>query len=343
MHLAGEGGMAQVWKARDRNGIGDDTYVAVKHMRGDLAGQGHYVAMFAEEARVGQTLRAPNLVEVRAYLVEGSDYYVIMEWVDGVDLGTWLRWHRQLGTRTDWVACVGLAIGTLRALAAAHERRIPGSGVLAPIVHRDVSPHNILLSYDGRVKVIDFGLALASDRTKETTDPGVVKGKMSYLAPEIANGSRPTPATDVFAAASVLWECLANERLFEASNDYEVFVKVRDCIVPSIRAVRPDLPMTLSSILHLALTENPAERPTATAFANSLAAVLSKHQKQIDARDILAESIARLRRDSQAEGIVSLPPDPPTPPGGLLFAPAKKLLDWGERLLGRKRSPTRTD
>src|SRR5262249_19222926 len=122
------------------------------------------------------------------------------------------RRPRQLGEvhvarneSTRWELVAAVAVGVLRALAPAHRRTGP-DGAPLPIIHRDVSPHNVLLTTRGMVKLIDFGLAFAPDRAQETTDPGIVKGKMSYLAPEIVTGGRPSPASDQFACGSVLWE-----------------------------------------------------------------------------------------------------------------------------------------
>jgi eukaryotic-like serine/threonine-protein kinase len=190
VEIAGSGGMADVWRGRVRGHGSFERTVAIKQMHPALASQPSYVKMFAEEARLGADLRSTNIAEVYDFVAEGGNYYMILEWIEGVDLGTWVRHHAAHSEPTKWELIAAIGVGILRALAAAHERR-DQLGNLVPVVHRDVSPHNVLLTTQGVAKLIDFGLALAPDRTEDTTEPGVVKGKMSYLAPEIVAGGRP--------------------------------------------------------------------------------------------------------------------------------------------------------
>ncbi len=192
IEVAGRGGMADVWRGRVRGDSGFVRDVAVKQMHQNLAGQSQYVAMFVEEARVGSTLQSPNVAEVHDFVHDRGNYYMVLEWIEGVDLGSWIKWHVSRNEQTRWELVAAVAVGVLRGLAAAHER-VGADGRPAPIVHRDVSPHNVLLTTRGMVKLIDFGLALAPDRRQELTEPGIVKGKMSYLAPEIVAGGRPVP------------------------------------------------------------------------------------------------------------------------------------------------------
>ena len=170
IEVAGRGGMADVWRAEVEGDLGFRRMVAVKQMHPALAEQPLYVTMFVEEARLGAALESPNLAEVRDFIAERGNYYMVLEWVEGVDLGTWTRWHFERGEGPRWELVAAVGVGVLRGLAAGHERL--EDGVVAPVVHRDVSPHNILLTTRGLVKVIDFGLALAADRRLEATEPG---------------------------------------------------------------------------------------------------------------------------------------------------------------------------
>ncbi len=293
--VAGRGGMAIVWRALLRGDHGFVRTVAVKQMHPHLAKQPQYVDMFVEEARVGATLYSPNIAQAYDFVAEHGNYYLVMEWVDGIDLGSFIRYHVERETRPRWDLIAAIGIGTLRGLAAAHERT-DASGALAPVVHRDVSPHNILLTTRGMVKVIDFGLSLAADRTSELTEPGVVKGKMSYLSPEIVAGERPTPLSDQFAAGSVLWEALVGRKLFEGATDYDTYVKVRDVQVQPLRPYRPDVPAPLVNVIHKALAPREEQRYASVRdMAGHLGAVLRRVKSRKDLHTLLARSVLDAR------------------------------------------------
>ena len=296
IEIAGRGGMADVWRGRVRGDWGFVRDVAVKQMHQNLASQPPYVAMFVEEARVGSSLQSPNVAEVHDFVHDRGNYYMILEWIDGVDLGTWIRWHVGRNEQTRWELVAAVAVGILRGLAAAHERHGP-DGSLMPVVHRDVSPHNVLLTNRGMVKLIDFGLALAPDRTQETTEPGIVKGKMSYLAPEIVAGSRPLPASDQFACGSVLWEALVGRKLFDGTTDYETYTRLRDCMIQPLRPLRPDVPQPFVQIIHRALSADINARfPSAREMARQIGTTLKKVQLRKDLHTVLSKSVAEARQ-----------------------------------------------
>src|SRR5215470_10649707 len=205
--------MASVYKAVVRGAAGFQRTVAVKHIKPEYRAIKNYIDMFIEEARVGSELAHPNIVQVHDFVVENGSYYLVMEWVDGIVIA---------------------AVGTLRGLGAAHDRRAP-DGTPSPVIHRDVSPANILLGVNGVVKLSDFGLARARDRVASLTAPGTVKGKLSYLAPEVTFGKSNTSQSDLFGVGSILWETLAGERLFDGKNDIEIFKKIRACQIPPDR------------------------------------------------------------------------------------------------------------
>jgi len=164
------------------------------------------------------------------------------------------------------------------------------------VVHRDVSPHNILITTDGLVKLIDFGLSLAVDRGKELTDPGVVKGKMSYLSPEIVAGERPTPLSDQFAAGSVLWEALVGRKLFDGKTDYDVYKKLRDGQVEPLRPLRRDVPRELAATIHRALSADESKRfESAREMTAQLVDVLRSHRVPKDLPELLGESAREAR------------------------------------------------
>ncbi|MBP8809013.1 MAG: serine/threonine protein kinase [Kofleriaceae bacterium] len=294
IEVAGRGGMADVWRAEVEGDLGFRRTVAIKQMHPGLAGQPTYVQMFVEEARLGAALESPNLAEVRDFIAHRGNYYMVLEWVEGIDLGTWVRWHFERGEAPRWELVAAIGVGVLRGLAAAHERHV--GGVAAPVVHRDVSPHNVMLTTRGLAKLIDFGLALAADRTADATEPGVVKGKMAYLSPEIVSGARPVPASDQFAVGSVMWEALVGRKLFDGANDYETYVRVRDCQVPPLKPLRPDVPADVAALIARALAPRVDQRyPSAREFARQLGTALKKVQLRRDLHALLSRSVSDAR------------------------------------------------
>jgi eukaryotic-like serine/threonine-protein kinase len=300
IEIAGRGGMADVWRGRVRGDSGFVRDVAVKQMHANLASQPQYVAMFVEEARLGSALQSPNVSEVHDFVHDRGHYYMILEWIEGIDLGSWVRHHISHGEATRWEMIAAVGVGILRGLASAHERLGPDGRPL-PIVHRDVSPHNVLLTTRGMVKLIDFGLALAPDRTQELTEPGIVKGKMSYLAPEIVSGGRPIPASDQFACGSVLWESLVGRKLFDGATDYETYTRLRECQVQPLRPLRSDIPAAFAQIIHRALSAKPETRfPSTREMARQIGTALKKVQLRKDLHTVLARSVIEAR---EAQGI----------------------------------------
>jgi eukaryotic-like serine/threonine-protein kinase len=291
--LAGEGGMASVYKAVVRGAAGFQRPVAVKHIKPEYRALKNYIDMFIEEARVGAELAHPNIVQVHDFCSESGSYYLIMEWVEGIDLGALIKVNRDNVRNVPWPVAVTIAIGALRGLGAAHDRVAP-DGTPAPVIHRDVSPHNVLLGVNGAVKISDFGLARARDRAASLTAPGTVKGKLSYLAPEVTFGKPNTVQSDLFGVGSVLWETLTGDRLFDGKNDIEIFKKIRACKIPSIQARRKDVPAALAAVLEVALSANPANRyANAEEYAHALDLVVK--QAGINATAVLAAEVADAR------------------------------------------------
>jgi serine/threonine-protein kinase len=293
--VAGEGGMATVYKAVVRGAAGFQRTVAVKHIKPEYRGLKNYIDMFIEEARVGSELAHPNIVQVHDFVSEGGSYYLVMEWVEGIDLGALIKAYRDGNNDVPWPLAVAIGIGTLRGLGAAHDRIAP-DGTAAPVIHRDVSPHNVLLGVNGAVKLSDFGLARARDRAASLTAPGTVKGKLSYLAPEVTFGKPNSVQSDLFGAGNVLWETLSGERLFDGKTDVEIFKKIRACQVPPIAARRSDVPALLAAVLDVALSPDPANRyATADEFAQALGEVM-KQAVGVSSASALGTAVAQARR-----------------------------------------------
>jgi serine/threonine-protein kinase len=268
--------MAVVWKGLMHGAAGFTRAVAMKQIKPELRHDQRQVAMFVEEARLGACLLHPNIAQVLDFVddVQGA-YWLVTEWVDGLDLGSLVRYYRARQERMPWPLAAQVGVGALRGLAAAHERHSP-DGTPVPIVHRDVSPQNILIGVGGAVKLSDFGLARARDRTSVLTSPGFIKGKLGYLAPELVGGMAASPQSDIFAMGSVLWEALAGHPLFSGKNEREVLRAIHRGQVASVSEERPGLPKLLVFAVGRALGRTPTERYlSAAAMAQDLEGALA--------------------------------------------------------------------
>jgi eukaryotic-like serine/threonine-protein kinase len=297
----GRGGMAVVWRAIIRRGAGFGRPVAIKKMLQALDTDQHFVALFIEEARVCTQLRHPNIVQIHDFGrdADGS-HFLVMEWVDGVDLLDYVRAYRETGYHAPWAAVANVGIEVLKGLSAAHNMT-DAAGNPSPIFHRDVTPHNILLGVDGAVKLSDFGLAKASDRATMTL-PHVVKGKLSYTAPELTHGAPASASTDIFSLGVTLWETLAGRKLFEGSTPFEIIRRIQGWNVAPLDAARPDAPRAIVEIVHRALARDPAERfSTAEEMLEALSAVAPPRVERLGRTVADARERLRKTRPAQAE------------------------------------------
>lgn len=288
--LAGEGGMAKVYRGRTHGAAGFMRPVAIKRLLAPLSQNPEFLKLFVEEARVVSELDHPNIAQIHDFDRDRTgEYYLVLEWVDGLTLYDWRAGHRAHGHHTPWNLTAAIGIEVLNALHAAHERT-DERGRPAPIFHRDVTPQNVMLSACGVVKLTDFGLAKAMDRSS-ITKPGFVKGKLSYLAPELTYEAEPSAQTDVFSVGVVLWEVLAGEKLFKGRDPLEVVSTIRKMEIPDLSEFRSDLPEALRVIIRKALRRNPTERyGSSRKMARALAALLRDTEESTDAH-VLAQSV----------------------------------------------------
>ncbi|MDB4989568.1 MAG: serine/threonine protein kinase [Myxococcaceae bacterium] len=307
LELAGEGGMALVYRAVVRGAAGFQRSVALKRIREQLTASTDFVRMFIEEARVCSELSHGNIVQVHDFGVDHRGYYLIMEWVDGVHLGQCMDVLARSGEAMPWRQAAAIAAQVSSGLSAAH-CRVDADGNVAPIIHRDVTPQNILLSVTGVAKLTDFGLARAMDRVSMTA-PDVVKGKLSYLAPELVFGQQATVQTDLYSLGIVLWEMLAGERLFWGETASERVRKVREAEIPSLAKLQPALPAPLIAVVERALDYDPARRfESAEAMHDAL--MLSLGSQLVSAREL-----AQLAMDTRvASGLPARSQRPPRRP-----------------------------
>jgi serine/threonine-protein kinase len=255
----GQGGMAVVWRGISRGAAGFRCPVAIKRIHPEYKNYPDVIEMFVEEARVGAALHHPNIVQAFDFREDDEgNYYLVTELVDGPHFGQWVEAHLTRRRAVPWDITVAIAIEVLRALEAAHNR-LDDLGDVTPVLHRDVTPGNILLDRSGVTKLADFGLARAMDRAPRTR-PNVVKGKLSYLAPELVQGEPPSVKSDLFSLGVVLWEALAQKRLFDGETDIDVYRLLQSPKVPLLSMQRRDLPMSVTTAVHRALERLPAHR-----------------------------------------------------------------------------------
>jgi serine/threonine-protein kinase len=219
-----------------------------------------------------------------------------MEYVDGCNLKSLIERQKQKGRRIEVAHTIYIAMECCKALNYAHSLEHPETGEPLGIVHRDISPPNILLSKNGEIKLVDFGLAKANSQI-ESTDPGVVKGKFSYLSPEAASAQPVDHRADIFAVGIILWEMFTGRRLFYGETDYQTVELVRQARVPSIAALNPEIEPELEAVVRKALARDAEERyQSAADLADALAQYLFSRKMKVTSRDIQA-----LVRDTQLE------------------------------------------
>ncbi|MBW2523690.1 MAG: serine/threonine protein kinase, partial [Deltaproteobacteria bacterium] len=218
------GGMASVHIGRLIGPAGFSRTVAIKRMHPHIAKEPEFVAMFVDEARMAARISHPNVVPTLDVVQSGKELLLVMEYVQGASLAHLLRHGRRLGLVNEPRLIVPILVGVLRGLHAAHEAK-SAMGEPMHLVHRDVSPHNIMVGVDGVPRVFDFGVAKARGRLRTTQD-GKVKGKLAYMAPEQLAGEAVDRRSDIYAAGVVLWEGLAGRRLFEGDTDAQIYAQV---------------------------------------------------------------------------------------------------------------------
>jgi len=273
--------MATVWHAR-MHGVGKfSRTVAVKRLLPAVAEDEATLQMFAEEARVTSELNHPNIVQVYDFIRDGDGrYLIIMEWVDGLDLARFIRAYGRAEKQTDWRLMTAICIELLRALGAAHGR-VDGNGEAAPVFHRDVTPSNVMISVAGVVKLTDFGMARAMDRAT-ITQPGVLKGKMPFMAPEYIGGGQPSAQTDLWSVGAILWESLVGRRLRTERDPVKVYGMASQT-APLVTEARPDLPEDLADAVARSLAVHPDQRyATAREMIIDLSAVLRQYDGPTD-------------------------------------------------------------
>jgi serine/threonine-protein kinase len=361
------GGMAEVFRAESAGLEGFRKTVAIKRVLPHLSEKKQFIGMFLDEARVSAQLSHSNCVQVFDIGVGDNTYFIVMEFVDGADLKALIEQNKKLGQTFPLEEACLVCVRLCEGLAYAHEL-VDSKGQNLNIVHRDMSPPNVLITRHGEVKIVDFGLAKANSQL-ERSEPGIIKGKFSYLSPEAARGLPVDQRTDIFAVGIILWEMLAGRRLFLGETDLETVRQVQAAKVPPIRQINPRVTPEVEAVLARTLAADPDRRyQTARHLCQDLNAILfsagrpvssfdiagmvepiwrdrqNKRQRQQDKRSIIGSLI-----DEALFEFTSLQPDEsaPTQQGSapLSIGSFENVQDWGTELsdLGFEEGSQRTE
>jgi eukaryotic-like serine/threonine-protein kinase len=305
------GGMASVYLGRLR---GDDAFarvVAIKRLHAQFAGDPEFSGMLRDEARLASRIRHPNVVSVIDVVAEGATLSLVMDYVPGESLARLAR-----AGRVPPAIASSVMLGVLAGLHAAHEAA-DEDGRRLDLVHRDVSPHNVLVGTDGLAHVIDFGIAKARGRSSMTRE-GDLKGKLAYMAPEQLRRATVSHLVDVYAAAATLWELLAGRRMFEADDEAGLIVQVLSGASEPPSRFAGDVSKELDAIVMRGLAREPTRRyPTARAMAEALEQALppASHAEvaawlEAVAHDALLARSHAMAAAERGEGAHLAPPEP---------------------------------
>ena len=252
------GGMAEVFKAKSFGVEGFERIVAVKRILPTLAEDDEFTTMFVDEARIASQLTHQNIVQIYDLGRHEGTFYIVMEYVAGRDLRAILDGQKKQRRPMEVAKACFIVSRVCEALEYAHRKRDPAGRDLK-IIHRDVTPQNVILSFEGEVKLCDFGIAKAASRVSRT-QVGVLKGKFAYMSPEQVRGQPIDRRSDVFALGVIFYEMLTGERLFLGESDYATLEAVRNAVIPPPRQFNPAITPGLERVMLRMLTREPRER-----------------------------------------------------------------------------------
>ncbi len=354
----GLGGMATVHRAKKRGIEGFERIVALKRMLSHLAEDGSFVDSFIREAKVASLLQHPNIAQIYDFGRISGVYYIAMELVSGFDLRKLLRYANKANESIPLPVVLSILGELCDALEYAHSF-VDEQGTHLQIVHRDISPSNLIVAHTGHLKVIDFGIAKASSRQLHT-ESGLVKGKLGYMSPEAALGIPLTPVADIFSVGVVAWELVTASPLFSSRTDFETMRRIReaDIVPPSQR--NPSCPPELDHVILSALERDPDRRlPSAGAFRNAIDHIAARAGVQATARTV-AEWCAQYTQPSDSWAAsasgrrLPLPAEPPTAflrPTGRTSSRLRRSTEdiqlaaeiWGDEIMTSAARPPQAD
>lgn len=288
------GGMAELFKAKAHGVEGFEKILVIKRILPELSENPRFVDMFINEAKIAVTLSHANIVQVFDLGKTEGSYYIAMEYVAGMDLATLLSRARKAHRKTSPELGVFVISELAKGLDYAHRRR-DGEQHALNIIHRDVSPQNVLLSWEGEIKLTDFGIAKARNAAREVTELGVIKGKYAYMSPEQLAGGKLDSRSDIFSAGTLLYETLAGKNPFQEGSTYDTLQRIRDGNITPIEEAVPGLPEEIGRIVRRAMAYKPDDRyASAGDLYEDLIQYLYSAGKRVSARD-LGEHLASMR------------------------------------------------
>ena len=252
------GGMAEVFKGRVSGAAGFEKIVAIKRILPHLSDDQEFIGMFVDEAKLSANLNHSNIGQVFEFGKIESRYFIAMEYIHGKDCRRIQDYFRSFSKSMPVPMAIRIMLEVCSALEYAHSKRDDAGRPLG-IVHRDVSPQNVLISYEGAVKLIDFGIAKALSRSSKTST-GNLKGKYGYMSPEQVEGEELDGRSDIFAAGTVLYELVSGQRLFSSDSELGTLELVRKADVPPPSRTNPAVPKGLDAIILKALARRTADR-----------------------------------------------------------------------------------
>ncbi len=286
------GGIADVYLARASGLEGFTRHVVLKSIRRELAAEPRFVTAFLDEARIAASLHHHNIVQVYDIGEQNGAYFFAMEYVHSEDVRTLLNRVRERGEMVPLDQAISIMTATAAGLHYAHEAVSP-QGVKLGVIHRDVAPSNILVGYDGSVKLVDFGLAKAALRST-TTAAGTIRGKASYMSPEQCRGEKIDRRADIFGLGIVMYELITAQRLFKGTTDFDTMQAIVEGEVPPPSSVRRDVPPALDAIILKALSKDPNARyQTAEEFRAAVEMFGVEHQLRTSNK-ALADYVVKL-------------------------------------------------
>lgn len=297
------GGMATVHVGRLVGPVGFTRMVAVKRLHPEYAREPEFVSMFIDEARLAAKIVHPNVVPTLDVVATDGELFLVMDYIHGQSLSWLIKNATKLGCPIPPRIVASIVSGCLQGLHAAHEAR-DERGRALDIVHRDVSPQNVIVGADGTTRVFDFGVAKAAGRLHHTRD-GDLKGKLAYIAPEQLRQDVTSRRSDIYAASVILWEALTSRRLFKADSEHEMIERIVQGVIPAPSGVEPSVPAAFDAVVLKGLASNPDDR---FATAREMALALERCVDTASVAEVSEwlEQVAKVELDDRSQRIAAI-------------------------------------